>query len=130
MKCPIKLKNSLTCVPWWNKRLSKLRVEVRKLLNQARNTCNIGDWERFHEAQCANKKVIVVTNRNTRWFKYDQDYLCVNKSKFVPVIFEPPCSWKRVCESIKAVSEASRLHIIRGNESNPRLGCLQLPSGD
>jgi hypothetical protein len=28
----------------------------------------------------------------TRWFKYDQDYLCVNKSQFVPVIFEPPCT--------------------------------------
>jgi hypothetical protein len=26
-----------------------------------------------------------------KWFKYDQDYLCVNKSQFVPVIFEPPC---------------------------------------
>jgi hypothetical protein len=21
---------------------------------------------------------------NTRWFKYDRDYLCVNKSQFVP----------------------------------------------
>ena len=29
---------------------------------------------------------------NTRWFKYDRDYLCVNKSQFVPVIFEPPCT--------------------------------------
>jgi hypothetical protein len=28
----------------------------------------------------------------TRWFKYDWDYLYVNKSQFVPVIFEPPCS--------------------------------------
>jgi hypothetical protein len=28
----------------------------------------------------------------TRWFKYDRDYLCVNKSQFVPVIFEPPCN--------------------------------------
>jgi hypothetical protein len=27
----------------------------------------------------------------TRWLKYDWDYLCVNKSQFVPVIFEPPC---------------------------------------
>jgi hypothetical protein len=27
----------------------------------------------------------------TRWFKYDRDYLCVNKSQFVPVISEPPC---------------------------------------
>jgi hypothetical protein len=31
------------------------------------------------------------TKTNTRWFKYDRDYLCVNKSQFVPVIFEPPC---------------------------------------
>jgi hypothetical protein len=30
----------------------------------------------------------------TRWFKYDRDYLCVNKSQIVPVIFEPPCTWK------------------------------------
>jgi hypothetical protein len=28
----------------------------------------------------------------TRWFKYDWDYLCVNKSQFVAVIFEPPCT--------------------------------------
>jgi hypothetical protein len=27
----------------------------------------------------------------TRWFKYDRDDLGVNKSQFVPVIFEPPC---------------------------------------
>ena len=27
----------------------------------------------------------------TRWFKYDRDWLCVNKSQFVPVIFEPLC---------------------------------------
>jgi hypothetical protein len=27
----------------------------------------------------------------TRWFKYDRDDLCVNKSQFVLVIFEPPC---------------------------------------
>jgi hypothetical protein len=29
----------------------------------------------------------------TRWFKYDRHYLCVNKSQFVPVIFEPPCTF-------------------------------------
>ena len=32
----------------------------------------------------------------TRWFKYDRDDLCVNKSQFVPVIFEPPCTCKVV----------------------------------
>jgi hypothetical protein len=32
---------------------------------------------------------------HTRWFKYDRDYLSVNKSQFVPVIFESPCTiWK------------------------------------
>ena len=33
----------------------------------------------------------IVLCASTRWFKYDRDYLCVNKSQFVPVIFEPPC---------------------------------------
>jgi hypothetical protein len=33
----------------------------------------------------------ILLSKNTRWFKYDRDYLCVNKSQFVPVIFEPPC---------------------------------------
>ena len=28
---------------------------------------------------------------HTMWFKYDRDYLCVNKPVTVPVIFEPPC---------------------------------------
>jgi hypothetical protein len=31
--------------------------------------------------------------RYTRWSKYDRDYLCVNKSQFVPVIFEPACKY-------------------------------------
>jgi hypothetical protein len=29
---------------------------------------------------------------STRWFKYDRGWLCVNKSQFVPIIFEPPCT--------------------------------------
>jgi hypothetical protein len=32
----------------------------------------------------------------TRWFKYDRDDLCANKSQFVPVIFEPPCTSLRL----------------------------------
>jgi hypothetical protein len=31
------------------------------------------------------------THIYTRWFKYDRDDLRVNKSQFVPVIFEPLC---------------------------------------
>jgi hypothetical protein len=37
-----------------------------------------------------NKKSRAPRRVNTRWFKYYRDYLCVNKSQFVPVIFEPP----------------------------------------
>ena len=38
------------------------------------------------------KGTISYLQTNTRWFKYDRDYLCVNKSQLVPVIFEPPCT--------------------------------------
>jgi hypothetical protein len=37
-------------------------------------------------------KEILSVYINTRWFKYDRDDLCVNKSQSVPVIFEPPCT--------------------------------------
>jgi hypothetical protein len=35
--------------------------------------------------------IIIIIIIIIRWFKYDRDSLCVNKSQFVPVIFEPPC---------------------------------------
>jgi hypothetical protein len=35
--------------------------------------------------------------QSTRWSKYDRDDLCVNKSQFVPVIFEPPCTLLSKC---------------------------------
>jgi hypothetical protein len=38
----------------------------------------------------------------TRWFIYDRDDLCVNKSQFVPVIFEPSC-----------ISDCMALHLQR-----------------
>jgi hypothetical protein len=37
-------------------------------------------------------------NQRTRWFKYDRGWLCVNKSQFVPVTFEPPYTWTSDCE--------------------------------
>jgi hypothetical protein len=63
MNCSIKLKNSLTHVFWWNKELSKFRVLVRKLFNQARNTSKVGDWKH------AYRKAIVVIKRNS-WEKF------------------------------------------------------------
>jgi hypothetical protein len=45
-----------------------------------------------------------------RWFKYDRDYLCVNKSQFVPVIFEPPCIYRaRRQNALRAVISAELL---------------------
>jgi hypothetical protein len=41
---------------------------------------------------------------STRWFKYDWDDLCVNKSQFVPVIFEPPCILDAPCVGAVEVS--------------------------
>jgi hypothetical protein len=40
-----------------------------------------------------NTQGLVTWALSTRWFKYDRDDLCVNKSQFVPVIFEPPCKF-------------------------------------
>ena len=44
--------------------------------------CNFTLWKESHKFRSV---------RCTRWLKYYRDYLCVNKSQFVPVIFEPPC---------------------------------------
>jgi hypothetical protein len=44
------------------------------------------------------------TDIYTRWFKYDRDYLCVNKSQFVPVIFEPPCNFCPTVGNIGVIS--------------------------
>ena len=35
--------------------------------------------------------------------KYDRDYLCVNKSQFVPVIFEPPCAFMHLLNGLFCV---------------------------
>ena len=56
INCPVKLKNPSIRVPWWNKELAKLRVEMRSF-NRARNSRK--------EAQRAYKKAIVVAKRNS-----------------------------------------------------------------
>jgi hypothetical protein len=42
---------------------------------------------------------------NRRWFKYDRNYLCVNKSQFVPVIFEPTCTSREKCHAKESRKE-------------------------
>ena len=76
---------------------------MRKLLNQARNSSEVGDWERFCEAQCTYRKAIVVPKRN---------------------------SWRGFCDSIERVPEASRLNRILSQETKTYLGCIKLTSGN
>jgi hypothetical protein len=45
----------------------------------------------------------------TRWFKYDRDDLCVNKSQFVPVIFEPPCTLRECSYGISTHYQRSTI---------------------
>jgi hypothetical protein len=82
---------------------TKLRVEVRRLFNRARNLGKESDWERFRETQRAYKKAIVVAKIN---------------------------SWRRFCEGTEKVPEASRLHRILSQENKTHLGCIKLPTGD
>jgi hypothetical protein len=42
---------------------------------------------------CSSNFTITRCTEYTRWFKYDRDDLCVSKSQFTPVIFEPPCMY-------------------------------------
>ena len=49
----------------------------------------------------------------TRWFKYDRDYLCVNKSQFVPVILEPPCTIYSESDKVELV-ESRQWHKQKG----------------
>jgi hypothetical protein len=51
----------------------------------------------------SDKQNEILNVYNTRWFKYDRDDLCANKSPFVPVIFEPPCN---ICK-IKSVQHVT-----------------------
>jgi hypothetical protein len=48
-------------------------------------------WSDGKRLSKRDQKISIYDVSITRWFKYDRDYLCVNKSQFVPVIFEPPC---------------------------------------
>jgi hypothetical protein len=53
--CPAKTTRSPRRVPWWNKKLSGLRVKTRKLFNIAKRT---GQWDTYKETlTCCNKEI-------------------------------------------------------------------------
>jgi hypothetical protein len=55
--------------------------------------CNKNEyWTLRVDTQTARGGFHVILESLESLFKYDRDSLCVNKSQFVPVIFEPPCT--------------------------------------
>jgi hypothetical protein len=53
----------------------------------------------------------IYIHTHTRWFKYDRDDLCVNKSQFVPVIFEPPCICSKYINRFLRAKNAMQLKV-------------------
>ena len=84
----------------------KVSIKQSKI-SQIRFSANVGIFQKFTiQVILRTLKFIILSltscfvmwhrwlkclKSHTRWFKYDRDDLCVNKSQFVPVIFEPPC---------------------------------------
>ena len=60
-------------------------------IQQSQLTLNKYKMVRHNKNDTFNPSFKRCSNICTRWFKYDRDDLCVSKSQFVPVIFEPPC---------------------------------------
>ena len=48
---------------------------------------------------------------NTRWFKYDRDYLCVNLATSVPVMFEPTCIFIVISVAVKRTDFIKELEV-------------------
>lgn len=78
--CPIKEKITNRDVPWWSKKLSKLRAETRRLFNRAKSD---GGWQRYTNTLTLYNKEIRRAKRN---------------------------SFRKFCEGITNIPEAARLH--------------------
>jgi hypothetical protein len=99
------LYNGPNHTPPTRNKINMLNLQLASCLRAA------GSWDQttYGLSHYSNK-----TNANdlygscTRWFKYDRDYLCVNKSQFVPVIFEPPCIKNKLLREFKPINLKAR----------------------
>jgi hypothetical protein len=113
-----KIKTHILCPITFFRKSHRLWDNVEKYDWDRSTTNDVTIWRiRFacwiSKAMCtsAHAHVHARTHRpiyNTRWFKYDRDDLCVNKSQFVPVIFEPPCTY---CFSTATMVSRTRLSV-------------------
>jgi hypothetical protein len=101
---------------------------------------SIGSKEKWHNAKSRwssycqpSQSATRLLHLNTRWFKYNRDYLCVNKSQFVPVVFETPCniqtlvdsSQKTHCGSITNIDLLMLFRLITAVHASSELTCLK-----
>jgi hypothetical protein len=87
----------------------KCEMDIKEIESECVDWINLAkNRDRWQALVNAVMKILVPYNGgnflSTMWFKYDRDYLCVKKSQFVPVIFEPPCSSGTLCLSKRTAS--------------------------
>jgi hypothetical protein len=60
--------HSLRRVPWWNIKLSSLRLQTRRLFNRAKRT---GEWDTYKEA-LTHYNIEITTAKRSSWRGYCQ----------------------------------------------------------
>lgn len=92
--CPLRERREDRRVPWWNRELSSLRTEVRRLFNRAKRT---GEWEDYKSLR----------------LKYGY---ALRKAK--------DNSWRKYCEEIESTPECARLQKALTRENQGKIGSL------
>ena len=101
--CPMRSIRRRTLVPWWNRSLSDLRRESRRLFRRAFKSNLSDDWLAYRTA--------------LRRFKSE-----VQRSK--------RDSWRQFCGSIQGSSATARLYRVLSLGKREQLGTLKLPNGE
>lgn len=98
--CPVKSKVLNRQVPWWNRKLSQLRTETRKLFNRAKRT---NKWSEYKVALTEYNKELRRSKRK---------------------------SWRQFCEGVNELPHAQRLQKILSKDHSNGLGLLRKPDGE
>jgi hypothetical protein len=97
--CPDKTTRSPRKAPWWNKKLSGLRAETRRLFNVAKTT---GQWDNYKETlTCYNKEI--------------------RKAK--------RSSWRRYCQDITYAPGSAKIMNFMAKQTTNRASAIKLPHG-
>ena len=101
--CPPKRVRMGRKVPWWNRELTELRKQSRKLLRRAILTRTQEDWEGYKDTHRQYKGAIQSSKR---------------------------IAWRDFCGQIEGIKPSSRLYRVLSRDPNMQVGMLQLPNGE